>query len=328
MSSDIQQETKTDREEEGRISDPNDTIICLYDELFSLGNAEHMRECIDKTYDSIEKFKKRMYDAVLNEKDRRRSEAIASSGNSGLKLVMILLAITHESSIRDTIECDAAERLDSIRKEFQGSEDESEIELFIEETMHKIDLFYRVLSIGVRSLYETPYTELNAQTYVRAFLNFCFFAWSCCDSDSMEMLCDAFSSRRKPLSCDIESMLRGGRNARNIAVKQQPALLSEQVPEATSDTPEVGVKRSPEPVVRMNGRERKRHKRCATTRPKDGDTTLVISEQPKPSECCPDTSGDPVVLIPDVGIGIVPHSTSVVRIRPRARKNVSIFEDQ
>ena len=145
---------------------------CLYDEVFS-NDEEVAREAIDSTFESIYDFTRRNYGGSLSTSDEKRLELVRQLGNHGLRLAFVLSMLANEPVIREEIDADV--------------EDVA--------TISKTTVFYRVISIATRGMFETPFTEENAHIIVSRFIQFCSIAWRCLDADSMSNFCDRFSAR-------------------------------------------------------------------------------------------------------------------------------------
>lgn len=182
-------------------TETRDGGCCLYDELFGFDPRTgeiceadlRAHDAIETTSEAIRQFALRQYGREYNRKDREHSAAIAHGGNAGIKLAYVLLMLTNEDSLREIITSRAAKEsaLDAINP------------ALARERMRKAVIFYRVLSIATRSLFETPFTEVTSPTYVLMFLEICIVAWACMDAAAMSMYCDFFSARWKfDLRCD------------------------------------------------------------------------------------------------------------------------------
>jgi len=174
---------------------------CLYDELFGfdLRTGEtcdadtRARNAIEATCEAIRQFALRHYGREYNRKDREHSAAITRKGTAGTKLAYVLLMLTNEDSLREIITSGIA----------RESAADTVNPALARERMRKAIIFYRVLAIATRSLFETPFTETTSPMYVLMFLEICAVAWVCMDAAAMSMYCDFFSARWKfDLRCD------------------------------------------------------------------------------------------------------------------------------
>jgi hypothetical protein len=143
---------------------------CLYDELFTDGNAETVELC----FDAVRGFVGRHFRTVMPGPDRRNMDIIRQRGGPWIKLVYILLAIVHEHALRDQVLAD----VDDVG------------------TKERIVAFHRAASIAARSLFESPFTDKNAGVLVRRFLYVCLLCWVMLGSgESIENYCDHFGAR-------------------------------------------------------------------------------------------------------------------------------------
>jgi hypothetical protein len=149
-----------------------ETISCLYDELFS---GEMAAQSIEECFSAVLDFVKRNYCQVMHSRDWSRATFIAEKGNSAIKLAFMLLVETHEQAIHDQIVLGCAN----------------------EETQKKAHVFRRLLCIATRSLFETPFDEDNAPSLVSRYLQVCHLCWTSMDHAALENFCDFFSSRTK-----------------------------------------------------------------------------------------------------------------------------------
>jgi hypothetical protein len=159
---------------------------CLYDEVFGAdGNAEACRRSIETTFTAIHDYALRHYGSDYSRRDMFHCRLIVEKGNLALKLAYVLLILTHEKSLRDVVAGQAA-----------VAAAESGV---VEDREHarKLMMYYRVLAIATRSLFETAFDETNARDFVSLFIQLCAVAWLCMDSAAMSMFCDQFSSRCK-----------------------------------------------------------------------------------------------------------------------------------
>lgn len=150
---------------------------CLYDELLSVYvPTDVVKEAIEVAFASTAEFMLRQYRAEFSRRDVANCRVVADKGNHGLKLAFVLLMLAQEQCHRDAILLNMPQHADL-------------------EQRRKAVVFYRVLSVAVRSLFETPYDETNSRVFVMAFLEICVVAWNCMSSSAMSMFCDRFSAR-------------------------------------------------------------------------------------------------------------------------------------
>jgi hypothetical protein len=161
---------------------------CLYDDLFSTDEGE-ARDSIDRAFSKFYEFGLRTYGMFMSDADIGRLKMMAERGNHGLKLAFMLFVMTHETAIRKNVNKAAIATLMDA-----GTALDSGMGL---ETVCKTVGFYRVLSIAVRSIFETPFTEVLAPVLVDRFIQFAYICWKCTDSEAMQNLCDSFSSRKR-----------------------------------------------------------------------------------------------------------------------------------
>lgn len=194
----------------------SDTPRCIYDELFSLDSRE-VQGTIERLFDRFYAFSMRHYGMFVSEADTNRLMMMAERGNHGLKLAFILFIIAHETAIRTNI-CSSMLK---VLEEEQGSLDgiEAKIKASIAEapqrgatetdwfkpasslskmeTICKTVGFYRSLAIGMRSILETQFTEVNAPVLVDRFIQLMFICWKCTDAEAMQNMCDTFACRKR-----------------------------------------------------------------------------------------------------------------------------------
>lgn len=199
-----------------------ETPTCIYDELFSL-EEEDAKGAIDDLFKMIYDFSMRHYGRFVSSSDATRLKMVSERGNHGLRMAFLLFIITHETAIRTNV-CESAFR----RIEEEGGGDTSTDQCWIDslrersreelsslgdgshlgvhpvgsptrafERVCKVVGFYRAMSIGVRSILETQFTEVNAPVLVDRFLQFLFLCWKCTDSEAMHNLCDTFGCRKR-----------------------------------------------------------------------------------------------------------------------------------
>ena len=158
---------------------------CLYDVLFRAvdDNPYETRDAISEIFLAVMIYSMRLYGNEMTTRDKINAYHVIKNNDPRIQLSFVLMMLVHETSQQYVIMDGAAE---AACWDHGGA-------ALCDKTVQRISVFYRVISIGVRSVLETPFTEHNAATILQSFLQFCATAWMTMDVPSMIMHCQFFS---------------------------------------------------------------------------------------------------------------------------------------
>jgi hypothetical protein len=171
-------------EDEEKKKKKNEVWHCLYDDIFPVpwGDMRYDGRALDAYYRSVRGFCVRHFAGEFNKLEQSNAKLIDTRGNRAAHLAFVLLMLTQEECLRDEVWFTAVGR--SRRRHLPREE------------ARKLLMYYRVMSIATRSLFETPYDETNARAFLSGFIEVCS-AWVTMDSAAMSMYCDFFASAYK-----------------------------------------------------------------------------------------------------------------------------------
>jgi len=146
---------------------------CIYDKLFKVGVSS--KEAIEEVFGLVCSYVLRNFGSEFKSLDLEILNQLKDEGTPILKLCFLMNAFAQDTTLRAVVK--------------EGAIDKSH------EMALRIDVFYRVLAIAIRSIYSTPFTVKGSKRILLSAVHFCLVAWNCFDAKTMMWYCDMYTSR-------------------------------------------------------------------------------------------------------------------------------------